>query len=392
MSVEMEPEGVSRPCLERSIDQIASTTTVDSRIRRLVPGFDAPFFQAGLAGYSDGAMRLVARRYGCPFCVTEALLDRTLINGGKARRKEDPDLIASECGMGDPDENKIAGLDDHPIAGQVMGTLPGEMAQAAALLHGMNYDVIDVNLACPVKKIRKHNRGGHFLAYPDDAIEVLHAVREAVPDDVPCTLKLRRAFDDTSEMAENFYRIFEASYEMGYSWATVHCRTVKQKYIGPGKWDFLRDLVRRYPDRLIFGSGDIWEVHDIFAMLEYCGVHAVSVARGCIGNPWIFRQARQLMQGEPVLEPTISEQREALLHHFDYSMVIHGEQRAGRMMRKFGIKFSHHHPEGEQVRKQFINCSNSRQWRDVIDQYYLESSEETPSSVTDDNSYSGSMA
>ena len=63
------------------------------------------------------------------------------------------------------------------------------------------------------------------------------------------------------------------------------------------------------------------------------------------------------------------------------------------MMRKFGIKFSHHHPEGEQVRKQFINCSNSRQWRDVIDQYYLEdSSEETPSSVTDDSSYSGSMA
>ena len=128
---------------------------VDPRIARLVPGFDAPFFQAGLAGYSDGPMRLVARRHGCPFCVTEALLDRTLINGGKGRRKEDPDLLACECGTGDLEENRAAELEDHPIAGQVMGTLPHEMAEGARILAAMGYEVVDVNMACPVKKIRK---------------------------------------------------------------------------------------------------------------------------------------------------------------------------------------------------------------------------------------------
>ena len=73
---------------------------------------------------------------------------------------------------------------------------------------------------------------------------------------------------------------------------------LNRKYVGPSKWPFLADLTRRYDDRVIFGSGDIFEVADIFRMLQDTGVHGVSVARGCIGNPWIFHQARQLMAGE----------------------------------------------------------------------------------------------
>jgi tRNA-dihydrouridine synthase B len=335
-----------------------------------VPGFDAPFFQAGLAGYSDGPMRIIARRHGAPFCVTEALLDRTLINGGKGRRKEDPDLLATECGMGEIEDNVAMGLDDHPIAGQIMGTLPAEMAEGARILVGMGYEVLDVNLACPVKKIKRNNRGGHFLAFPADAIAVLKAVRDAVPESIPCTVKLRRSFDDTPPMVASFERIFDAAYDLGYLWTTVHCRTVQQKYIGPAKWDFLRDLRARHPDRLFFGSGDVWNVEDIFAMLEFTGVNAVSVARGCIGNPWIFRQARQLMRGEQPTAPTLTEQRQTLLDHFDLSVRLHGERAAGRMMRKFGIKFAQHHPDPHFVKTAFIACSNIPQWHAVIHRCY----------------------
>ncbi len=371
MSVEMEPvERAERPPLSRPVAEIARETAIDPRITEIVPGFDAPFFQAGLAGYSDGAMRLIARRHGCPFCVTEALLDRTLLSGGKGRTKEDPDRLAEGCGTGDPAENRAAGLDDHPIAGQIMGTDPDEMARAASLLAEMNYEVIDVNFACPVKKVKRRNRGGHFLTAPDEAIEILRAVRDAVPDRIPVTVKLRRAWDDTEEMAANFERIFNACYEIGCAWTTVHCRTVVQKYNGPGRWPFLADLVRRYPDRLIFGSGDIWQVEDIFAMLETTGVQAVSVARGCIGNPWIFRQARQLMAGRPALPPTLAEQRQALLEHFELCTALHGEQSASRMMRKFGIKFSGHHPAAERVRQQFIRCRSISEWRAVLDAQY----------------------
>ena len=370
MSVELSASELPEYPVSRSVAEIARTWVIDPRIPATVRGFDAPFFQAGLAGYSDGAMRLVARRHGCPFCVTEALLNRTLINGGKGRRKEDPDLLATECGMGEIEDNIAAGLDDHPIAGQVMGTTPDEMAQASELLVKMNYDVIDVNLACPVKKVKKSNRGGHFLAYPDDAIEILRAVRAVVPREIPCIVKLRRGFDDTPEMAARFEQIFEASYEIGFAWAVVHCRTVEQKYLGPGKWEFLRDLVARHPDRVIFGSGDVWTVDDIFRMHAYTGVHGVSVARGCIGNPWIFSQARALMRGEVAHPPTMAEQRHALESHFELALQLHGEAVGGRRMRKFGIKFASHHPQGNEVKRDFIDCDTCDDWKRTFTKWY----------------------
>ncbi len=398
----MSPPQVPPRITARPIAEIAREVRVDPRVAALVPGFDAPFFQAGLAGYSDGAMRIIARRHGCPFCVTEALLDQTLINGGKGRTREDPDLLAAECGTGAIEDNVPARLasaalssasdddawpqrgcatpgaarahggtlHDHPIAGQIIGTRPEQMAHGAAILVGLGHDVVDVNLACPVKKIRRASRGGHYLAHPAEAIEVLRAVRAAVPERVPCTVKLRRAYDDTPEMARHFERIFDAACELGYAWATVHCRTVEQKYLGPGRWEFLRDLTRRRGDRVIFGSGDVWTVEDIFAMLELTGVQGVSVARGCIGNPWIFRQARALMEGREAALPTLAEQRAALVEHFDLSCALWGEHRAGRMMRKFGIRFAAHHPRAAEVRQAFIRCDTVESWRAVIDRMY----------------------
>ncbi|MFW6059691.1 MAG: tRNA-dihydrouridine synthase, partial [Phycisphaeraceae bacterium] len=189
---------------------------------------DAPFFQAGLAGYSDGAMRLIARRHGCPYCITEAMLDRFLVDGGKGLKQAELDD------------------DDHPIAGQLMGSHPDEIAAGAKVLVELGYDVIDVNLACPVKKIKKKSRGGHLLGATDEAIAILDAVKQAVGDDRPCTVKLRRGSDDSAEAAARFYRIFETAIELGYAGAVVHGRTVEQKYNGPAWWPFLRDLVARY--------------------------------------------------------------------------------------------------------------------------------------------------
>ena len=370
MSVEMNPPELTRPVLDQSVEAIAREYEMDPRIPELVPGFDAPFFQAGLAGYSDGAMRLVARDHGCPFCITEALLDVTLVNGGKGRTREDPDLLAESCGTGELEENIPASCHDHPLAGQIMGTEPEMMAKAAGMLVEMNYDVIDINLACPVKKIRKRHRGGHLLTAPDHAIAILEAVREVVPAEVPLTVKMRRAFDETTEMSENFERIFNAVYDIGYVWATVHCRTVQQKYKGPGRWPFLKSLVERHPEKLIFGSGDIWKVEDIFLMLAHTGVNAVSVARGCIGNPWIFHQARCLLEGRPPVKPTLQEQRRALLNHFHLSVKLHGEGSASRQMRKFGIKFSAHHPDPEAVRNRFISVRSIEEWHAVLDEYF----------------------
>ena len=371
----------------------ARTHVVDQRLAATIPGFDAPFVQAGLAGYSDAAMRIVARRHGCPLCVTEALLDRTLLAGGRGFAKAD---------LGELHDNVPGGEEDHPLVGQIMGSDPDEMAAAAVKMieqgsrppahyRTMAYSdgaparsdahaswdaqrgfaAIDVNLACPVKKISKKARGGHWLAHPDGAIEILKAVRDALPPEIPTTVKMRRGYDEPPEFERAFFRIFDAAYEMGYSWATVHARTVQQKYIGPSRWTFLRDLVRARPDRVILGSGDVWSADDIFRMLAYTGVSAVSVARGCIGNPWIFRQARDMMLGLPARAPTIEEQREALFEHFDLSVAVNGENLAGRLMRKFGIRFAEHHPNAEDVRRRFIGVNSQADWRAVLDEFYM---------------------
>lgn len=356
----------------------------------------APFFQAGLAGYSDAAMRLVARRHGAPYCITEAMLDMFLINGGKGLKQAELD-----------DE-------DHPIAGQLMGSHPADIAAGAKVLLSLGYDVIDVNLACPVKKIKKKCRGGHLLSVPDEAIDIIKAVRDAVGDDAPLTIKLRRAYDETPDAEASFHKIFEAVIEHGFAAATVHGRTVQQKYDGPSKWPKLREIVQRYqpasrrdpglppgangdepraeargraatnesrqgvsvsrPPLMIFGSGDIFSPQAIFDMIEQTGVRAVSVARGCIGDPWVFRAAHRIMRGEPVTEPTIEEQREVLAEHFELSVKLHGEQQAGRMMRKFGVKFSRHHPRAEAVKDAFIKVKSLAGWRAVLDEFYAPTS------------------
>ncbi|MBL0920943.1 MAG: tRNA-dihydrouridine synthase family protein [Phycisphaerales bacterium] len=367
----------------------ARAARIDPRIPALIPGFDAPFFQAGLAGYSDAAMRLVARRHGCPCCVTEALLDRTLLSNGRGFDKAD---------LGDLCDNVPGAEDDHPLIGQIMGSDPDTMAAAAVkmieqgarpprhyrdLAEGLTpagdvapsartFAAIDVNLACPVKKIAKKARGGHWLREPQGAIDILRAVREALPPHIPTTVKLRRGSDDSPEAERNFMRIFDALYELGYAWATVHGRTVEQKYVGPSRWTFLRELTRSRPDRLIFGSGDVWTAHDVFRMLEYTGVHAVSVARGCIGDPWVFRQARDLMAGREPAPPTLAEQRDVLLEHFALSVAVNGEALASRLMRKFGVRFAEHHPRAELVRPRFIRVESIDDWRAVLDEHYAE--------------------
>lgn len=370
MSVNMEPSEASGQSFE-DITSFAKGLVIDPRIPEICPGFDAPFYQAGLAGYSDGAMRLIARQHGCPFCVTEALLDRTLISGGKGRRKEDPDTLAEEVVSGDLEGNMSAGFDDHPIAGQVIGTSPSEMAQGAVILSEMGYDTIDVNLACPVKKVRRRNRGGHFLTSPKEACEILSAVRDSVPNKIPTTVKMRRGWDDSKESEDNFYTIFDHAYEVGFAWTTVHPRTVEQRYRGPSNWEFLKQLVVSRPDCLIFGSGDIWCAADIFRMIKNTGVSGVSVARGCIGNPWVFTQARALMDGNEPKNPTLSEQRSTLLAHIELCVRLHGEKKAARLMRKFGIQFSKFHTNPDEVKKQFIQAESMQDWKGVIEKYYL---------------------
>jgi tRNA-dihydrouridine synthase B len=315
-----------------------------------------PFCQAGLAGYSDRAMRLVARRRGCAYAVTEALLDVILLSGGQGLKKS-------------IDINE----EDHPIAGQIIGSEPETMSRAATILADRDYDIVDLNFACPVKKIKNKSRGGHMLADVPRAKGILNAVVDAIGHRKPVTVSLRRGFDDSAESVDRFEQIFDHAFSIGIAAVRVHARNVEQKYLGQARWPFLADLKRRHPNKTIFGSGDVFTPDDAVRMIRETGVDVVWIARGAIGNPWIFAQAAQLL-ADPnavILPPTIAEQREALLEHFQIAMQIHGEQLAGRRMRKMGIKYSRFHPAHSQVKGDFISVHSLRDWQQVLDRWYL---------------------
>lgn len=320
---------------------------------------DAPFFQAGLAGYSDAPMRLLAREHLAPYAVTEAMLDQTLLAGGRG-------LAAAEL---DPA--------DHPVAGQLMGSRPADIARGARLLVGLGYDVIDVNLACPVRKVRRLSRGGHLLEQPDEALAVLDAVRQAVGDERPCTVKLRRGSDEGARAEGDFRRVLEGAIALGYAGAVVHGRTVAQKYAGRARWDVLAALARDYAPPgssfVLGGSGDVWTARDAVRLLRQTGVRLVSIARGSIGNPWIFARARALLEGRPEPPPpTLGQQRAALERHAELALRLLGPERAGPQLRKFGIKSARHHPQAEDVARAFIAASSWESWRAVLERHYAD--------------------
>ena len=313
---------------------------------------DRPFCQAGLAGYSDRAMRVVARRRGCPYAVTEALLDTILLQGGKG--------LANSIDIND---------EDHPVAGQVIGSDPETVAPAGLILHEAGYDVIDLNYACPVKKIKNKARGGHMLRDVPRAHAIMQASRDALPD-ATLTLSLRRAYDEGPEHREALFEILEEAWRLGFSAARVHGRTVEQKYLGRADWSILSELKQHYPNRTLIGSGDVFTAQDAVRMLDETGVDVVWIARGAIGNPWVFDQANRLRAGLAVVPPSIVEQRQALSEHFTLAMEIHGEQLAGRRMRKMGIKYARFHPQAREVKAAFIDIRSLREWEGVLDRFY----------------------
>jgi tRNA-dihydrouridine synthase len=244
------------------------------------------------------------------------------------------------------------------------------MALAAVILRDAGYDCIDLNFACPVKKIKNKARGGHMLMDVPRARAILYAVRQVIPDNQPLTISIRRGFDDSAESEDRFHEILETAWSLGCAAVRVHGRTVEQKYLGRASWPFLTELKRRYPNQSILGSGDVFTAEDAVRMLRETGVDIVWIARGAIGNPWIFKHASALLAGKPIAPPSIHEQREALAEHFSLAMHLHGESLAGRRMRKMGIKYSRFHPESTMVKTDFIAVHSLRDWTNVLDRWY----------------------
>jgi tRNA-dihydrouridine synthase B len=319
---------------------------------------DFPVVQAALSGYSDWAMRVIARRLGAPYTLCEVMLDKFVSEVSKGRKARRYMQVSDE---------------EHPVGAQLMGANPEDFGPAAVRLVEAGFDVVDINFGCPVKKVLGRQRGGYLLGQVDTALEIVSHVRDAVPPRIPVTVKMRRGLDDTAESRDKFFQIFDGAFERGVAAITVHGRTVEQKYVGPSRWDFLRQVKRHAGSRVVLGSGDLFTPQACIEMLRQTGVDGVTAARGAIGNPWIFGQARALAAGSPLPSPpSVFQQRDVIAEHYRLAEELYGLELCGRQMRKFGIKYSQLHPHAQQVRDAFVAVTRSGEWKPVLAQWYAE--------------------
>jgi nifR3 family TIM-barrel protein len=304
-------------------------------------------------------MRIIARRFGAEFTINEVLLDQFVVS--VSRRKA---------------RFYFAGDNERPCGAQLMGNDLSLMCRAVERLIGVGFDLIDLNFACPVKKVLSRGRGGWLLREPEIAVEMIGQVNRVIAGAVPLTIKLRKGFDETQQSRTNFFTILDNAVDLGVCGITVHGRTVRQRYEGVSDWDFVREvkehLVKGGNSKVaVIGSGDLFDAETALRRLVESGVDGLALARGAIGNPWLFRDIKSLMSGNKLPNPpNLDEQKDVLRTHFEMVVKLYGETRAPTSMRAFAVHYSKLHPKKLEVRADFVKVKTVKEWNDVLEKWY----------------------
>lgn len=271
-----------------------------------------PFVLAPLAGITDGPMRSLAKEQGAAFVYSEMVSGKGLWY----RDKNTERLLKIYPG-------------EKPMAFQLFGSEPEILAHAAKTLRPRENAAIDINMGCPVPKVVKNGEGAALLKNPALIYDLIKAaVQEAGK---PVTAKIRIGWDETSINAVETAKAIEAA---GASAVAVHGRTREQYYTGTADWDMIR-RVKEAVSIPVIGNGDVFTGEDANRMLRETGCDMVMIARGALGNPWIFRDALALWKGEEKPAPPTLEEKAAMMQiHLKRLLAEKGEYAAVREMRK----------------------------------------------------------
>ncbi|MFO1078515.1 MAG: tRNA-dihydrouridine synthase family protein [Planctomycetota bacterium] len=319
-----------------------------------------PAVQAALSGYSDLPMRAVAREHGAPYARNAGVLDEQVLQRGKLQRR----ILAVP-------------QSDHPVGGQLMGSRPDKFAAAARQLVAAGYDVVDVNFGCPVNKVLGRRRGGWLLQDPETALAIVDETLRGAAGDAPVTVKMRRGFDDSADAERAFFAILDGVIARGVAAVTVHPRSVEQKYRGPSRWEFLARVKRHVGAFPVLGSGDLFSPFAVADMLRATGVDGVTVARGAIGNPFVFAQIADLLAGRVPQRPTCAQQRAALRRHLEVAIGWYGgEAKALPFVRSHAIKYAQYHRDPVWARERMVAMRGPADFAPVVDDVFADRHDE----------------
>lgn len=219
--------------------------------------------------------------------------------------------------------------DERPVALQLFGSDPEIMGSMAAKIEHRNFDILDINMGCPVPKVVNNGEGSALLKTPELAGKVVESIAKSIKK--PVSVKFRIGFDEIDENIVDFAKRMEAS---GASMIAVHGRTRAQYYSGTANWDVIRKI-KRAVSIPVLGNGDIFTPQDAKAMLEQTECDGIMVARGVRGNPWLFEQIKAYLEhGELIPKPSCEELVNMVLRHGKLQMEYKGENMGIKEMRK----------------------------------------------------------
>lgn len=267
---------------------------------------------APMAGVTDLPFRLLCKEMGCGLLYTEMVSAKAIMYNNK-----NTEALLKVT----PQEN--------PIAVQLFGSEPAVMSQIAKRIEERPFDIIDVNMGCPVPKVVNNGEGSALLKNPKLVGEIVEAMAKAVKK--PVTVKIRAGFDETSINAPQIAHVIQ---ESGGAAVAVHARTRQQYYSGHADWDVI-SRVKEAVSIPVIGNGDILCGEDAVKMFEQTKCDAVMIGRGAQGNPWIFKQINDYMtNGTEFTKPSANEVCDMIMRHAGMLIEAKGEYTGIREMRK----------------------------------------------------------